>query len=76
MTSSDPDVRAFAATLSPDFQIIDLRRATTGQGFSWGRYGPITICKRHGVARLWGIARPPTMSRISKWLFGRDYLKK
>jgi SMI1 / KNR4 family (SUKH-1) len=76
LNSPDPEVAAFAATLSPDFQIIDLRRATTGQGFSWGRYGPATICKRHGVARLWGIASPGTISRMSKWLFGRDYFKK
>ena len=74
--STDPEVAAFAATLTPDFEIIDLRQATTGQGFSWGRYGPVSRCKRHRTARIWAITRPAMKSRISHFLFGRNYFNK
>src|SRR6266540_4177045 len=68
----DPPVIVYQASTVEQF----LRGATTGQGFSWGRYGPITACKRHGTAPIWGIARPTTKSRISHFLFGRDYFKR
>lgn len=48
----DLDVRAFAAELDATFQIIDLRRAPVGFGFSWGRYGPNTVVKRHGALAI------------------------
>src|SRR5262249_5411637 len=39
LDSPDPDLHDFAASLAPDFEIIDLRNAPIGMGFSWGRYG-------------------------------------
>lgn len=69
--SPDPELRAFAATVAPDFEISDLRRAKMGDGFSWGRYGPTTRIERHATAPMWAIARPPTLSRIRHFLFGR-----
>jgi cell wall assembly regulator SMI1 len=50
--SSDPELRAFAALLGPTFQIIDMRQAPVGFGFSWGRYGPQTVVRRHGTVRI------------------------
>ena len=47
--SSDPVLREFAGQLSPEWQIIDLRQARIGMGFSWGRYGPNTQVRRHGL---------------------------
>jgi cell wall assembly regulator SMI1 len=46
--SSDSILREFSDSLDPSFGIIDLRTATVGDGFSWGRYGPKTVVKRHG----------------------------
>jgi hypothetical protein len=48
VTSSDPEIRAFAEQLGPTFQIIDLRHAAIGFGFSWGRYGAGTVVRRRG----------------------------
>ena len=50
--SSDPDIRAFAESLDPTYQIIDMRQAPVGFGFSWGRYGPQTEVRRHGTIRI------------------------
>jgi len=47
LDSSDPILREFAASLDPSFEIIDLRDAKPGDGFSWGRYGPYTVVKRY-----------------------------
>jgi cell wall assembly regulator SMI1 len=46
--SLDHDLRAFAEQLAPSFQVIDLRNAQIGFGFSWGRYGPYTVVRRRG----------------------------
>src|SRR3712207_9193422 len=40
LESDDPILSAFARELDESFQIIDLRQAKPGDGFSWGRYGP------------------------------------
>jgi len=48
-----------------------LSQAKMGDGFSWGRYGPTTKIERHGTAPMWAIARPPILSRIRHFLFGR-----
>ena len=45
--STDPVLREFAGSLDPSFEIIDLRNASPGDGFSWGRYGPRTVIRRH-----------------------------
>ena len=34
--------------LDDGFQIIDLRRAKPGDGFTWGRCGPSTLVRRFG----------------------------
>jgi cell wall assembly regulator SMI1 len=46
--SEDPVLREFAGSLDPTFEIIDLRAAKAGDGFSWGRYGPNSVVRRHG----------------------------
>jgi hypothetical protein len=38
-----------AAEASQSFQIIDMRHAAPGFGFSWGRHGPETVVVRHGT---------------------------
>jgi hypothetical protein len=46
--SPDSALRAFASALPGHFQVVDLRTASPGMGFSWGRYGPRTEVRRHG----------------------------
>jgi SMI1 / KNR4 family (SUKH-1) len=46
LDSGDSVLEAFARELDERFQVIDLRRAKPGDGFSWGRYGPGTLVKR------------------------------
>lgn len=64
---ADPDLRAFAAELDDAWEIIDLRRAEPGFGFSWGRYGPRTEVKRHGSEPIFAYRRP---DGFFKRLFG------
>jgi hypothetical protein len=68
--STDPEVRAFASGLPSHFQVIDLRRATPGMGFSWGRYGPETQVRRHGWERIFAYGKPQERGWWGK-LFGR-----
>lgn len=56
--SSDAELRAFAASLDDRFTIVDLRSPEVGMGFSWGRYGPNTIVRRHGETRMFAYAAP------------------
>jgi cell wall assembly regulator SMI1 len=67
--SSDPDLKAFASSLSEHSQVIDLRKAVPGMGFSWGRYGPRTEVRRHGYERIFSYAKPPKAGLFAK-LFG------
>jgi hypothetical protein len=46
--SADSELKNFATQLVPSFQIIDMRTPEIGFGFSWGRYGPNTVIRRHG----------------------------
>jgi cell wall assembly regulator SMI1 len=46
--SKDAELKSFATQLGPSFQIIDMRTPEIGFGFSWGRYGPKTVVRRHG----------------------------
>lgn len=55
--STDPALRAFAETLDPTFEIIDLRNAEIGFGFSWGRYGPNTVVRRHGELPIFAVQK-------------------
>jgi len=68
--SSDPAVRSFASGLAEHFQIVDLRSADPGMGFSWGRYGPRTDVRRHGYERIFGYAKP-TSPGLSKKVLSR-----
>ena len=56
--SADPVLRAFAETLDDRFEIVDLRTAAVGMGFAWGRYGPRTELRRHGLERVFAVGRP------------------
>jgi hypothetical protein len=69
-TSSDPELRKFAAGLREHFQIVDLRAVSPGMGFSWGRYGPRTEVRRHGYQRIFGYAKPLKTGFLAG-LFGR-----
>lgn len=69
LVSNDRDIRTFAEQLGPTFQIIDLRNAPIGMGFSWGRYGPQTVVRRCGELPIWAYEqRPGFWAR----LFGRN----
>lgn len=68
--SPDSELRTFALALPGHFQIVDLREATPGMGFSWGRYGPRTEVRRHGYERIFGYGAPPKTGLFTK-LFSR-----
>jgi hypothetical protein len=70
VASPDPDISAFAAGLDATFDVIDLRDARIGMGFSWGRYGPKTEVRRFGSKPIFAYQRPEETSLLSK-LFGR-----
>jgi hypothetical protein len=55
--SNDRELRAFAETLDPSFEIIDMRNAEIGFGFSWGRYGPRTVVRRYGHLPIFAYQR-------------------
>lgn len=58
LESDDASLREFAATLDPTWQIIDLRNADAGFGFSWGRYGARTEVQRFGALPIFAYRRP------------------
>jgi hypothetical protein len=58
LRSDDPVLSAFARELDDSFQVIDLRRAKPGDGFSWGRYGPNTAVKRFGRHAVFAYQKP------------------
>jgi hypothetical protein len=66
LTSPDPDIRSFASQLDDGFELIDLRRAPIGMGFSWGRYGARTEVRRFGDKPIFAYRRPERVG-----LFGR-----
>ncbi len=68
--SADPVLRAFALGLPEHFQIVDLRRAGPGMGFSWGRHGPRTEIRRHGWERIFAYGKPPRTGLLAR-IFGR-----
>ena len=69
--SHDPELRAFAATLSDACSVVDLRAAATGDGFAWGRYGPRTKLFRHGEAPLFAYQRAAKPKFSWRKLLGR-----
>jgi len=65
--SEDADLKEFAKALGPSFQFVDLREPQVGHGFSWGRYGPNTVNKRHGHLPIFAYQKKGVLAR----LFGR-----
>ncbi len=49
VASSDDVLKAFAERLDETYLVIDMRESEIGFGFSWGRYGPQTVVRRHGT---------------------------
>lgn len=58
VASGDPVLSEFSGKLGESFQLIDLRNAEIGFGFSWGRYGPQTVVKRYGSLPVFAYQRP------------------
>ena len=58
LRSEDPVLSTFARELDERFQVIDLRRARPGDGFSWGRYGPRTRIERFGTLAVFAYQKP------------------
>lgn len=71
LDAPDDTLRAFASSLTDDWSIIDLRAATPGMGFSWGRCGYPTGLRRHGEERLFACAAPTRRTGLLSRLFGR-----
>lgn len=69
LRAEDAELAAFARELDDTWQIIDMRAAEIGFGFSWGRYGPRTAVRRHGAQAIFAYhKRPGLLER----LFGRS----
>lgn len=58
LASDDLELRGFAKELDPWFEIVDLREPRPGVGFSWGRYGPNTVVRRHGTLPIFAYQEP------------------
>ena len=67
VVSPDPEIRAFAAGLDARFEIIDLREAPIGMGFSWGRYGANTEVRRFGSEPVFAYRRPEKTGFFSRF---------
>jgi hypothetical protein len=67
----DDTLRAFAGGLTDGWSIIDLRTATPGTGFSWGRCGYPAGLRRFGEERLFACAAPARRTGLLSRLFGR-----
>jgi hypothetical protein len=70
LRSPDQELRTFAEQLGPTFQIIDLRNAPVGFGFSWGRYGPDTVIRRHGALPIFAYERRERPKGLLARIFG------
>jgi cell wall assembly regulator SMI1 len=70
--ASDEPMRSFAAELDDRFVFVDLRSPPVGMGFSWGRYGPRTDVRRHGLERLFAYAPPEKRPGLLGRLTGRQ----
>jgi len=66
--SADAEIQKFIRGLDASWSVIDLRNASPGMGFCWGRYGPRTELKRHGKLPLFAYRRRRGFFRR---LFGR-----
>ena len=70
LASSDDVIRNFARELTVDHFIVDMRDASTGDGFSWGRFGPRTPVVRAGAARVFAYQSTGRRAWLRR-LFGR-----
>ena len=52
LATGDSELKAFAESLDETWELIDLRNAKSGDGYSWGRYGARTINKRYSQKRI------------------------
>ena len=64
LRSEDPILSAFARELDDGYQIIDLRCARPGDGFSWGRYGPNAQIKRFRTYAVFAYQKKSLLSRL------------
>ena len=64
LASEDSELRKFTELLDPSWQIVDLRNAKVGDGFSWGRYGPKTANKRFGERQIFAYQRRGWRQRL------------
>lgn len=56
-SSPETELRDFAMGLDPDWLISDLRNASVGDGYPWGRFGPRTANRRMGEERVFAIKK-------------------
>lgn len=68
LVSGDPVLEAFGRALPEGFEVADLRRASVGDGFSWGRYGPRTRNRRAGERAVFAYQRRSRWQRTKDWL--------
>lgn len=68
LASGDPVLEAFARELPAGFEVTDLRRASVGDGFSWGRYGPRTPNRRAGEHAVFACQQRSLWERTKDWL--------
>lgn len=66
--SGDPVLEAFARELPGEYEVVDLRRAAIGDGFSWGRYGPRTQNRRAGEHAIFAYEKRSGRLRLKDWL--------
>jgi hypothetical protein len=71
LDAADDRLRTLASSVTDEWSIVDLRTATPGMGFSWGRYGPRTRLRRHGEDRLFAYAPPERRPGVLARWFGR-----
>lgn len=71
LAGDDAGLRSFAESVPPSALIADLRAATTGDGFSWGAFGPRTELRRWGTEGVWAITPPEKKAGWLGRLFGR-----
>jgi len=69
--SPDASISAFAEQLDERFVLVDLRNASPGEGFSWGRYGPQTELRRYGEERIFAYAQPQKEPGLFARIFAR-----
>lgn len=70
LDSDDATLTGFADSLDDDFEIVDLRSAEIGMGFSWGRHGPKTEVRRHGYELLFAYRSSPRKARRLRRMLG------